>query len=210
MGLFSKLRSKDKEGGAVASPRSKRKANPHTNGVVVPAPPPKPRWEGDAWTRKEVEPDEIQELLRGCTNELKSRALDMPFLLLPFRPASDPSAARTFIRNFFSMERGTELKGERLEQELMLTEPMVCTIPEQSNPAPTTRREARLVLGAKSRHIRPFEPSHCLDFGREHGMLTGPFAKSKTCFRSRRLLLALRSVSYPLVLPTLCDSKKEC
>lgn len=109
----------------MTSPRSKKKANAHTNGAVVPAPPPKPLWEGDAWTRKEVEPEEIQDLLRGCTNELKSRALDMPFLLLPFRPASDPSAARSFIRNFFSMERGIELKGERLEQELMLTEPMV-------------------------------------------------------------------------------------
>lgn len=51
-------------------------------------------------------------------------ALDMPFLLLPFRPASDPSAARTFIRNFFNEERHP-LQGERLEQELMLTEPMV-------------------------------------------------------------------------------------
>lgn len=131
MGLFSKIRSKDKEEGGVATPRSKKKANAHTNGVVVPAPPPKPLWEGDAWTRKEVEPEEIQDLLRGCTNELKSRALDMPFLLLPFRPASDPSAARTFIRNFFSTERGIELRGERLEQELMLTEPMVCKISER-------------------------------------------------------------------------------
>lgn len=52
-------------------------------------------------------------------------ALDMPFLLLPFRPASDPSAARTFIRNYFSEERGPQLVGERLEQELLLTEPMV-------------------------------------------------------------------------------------
>lgn len=134
MGFFSKLRSKDKDGGGLTTPRSKKKANAHTNGVVIPVPPPKPRWEGDAWTRKEVEPEEIQELLRGCTNELKSRALDMPFLLLPFRPASDPSAARTFIRNFFSMERGIELKGERLEQELMLTEPMVCNISEQLVP----------------------------------------------------------------------------
>ena len=56
-------------------------------------------------------------------------ALDIPFLLLPFRPASDPSAARTFVRNYFSMDKGTQLVGERLEQELILTEPMVsiCT-----------------------------------------------------------------------------------
>ena len=113
----------------MASPRSRKKANLHTNGALAPpSPPPKPRWEGDAWTRKEVEPEEIQELLRGCTNEIKSRALDIPFLLLPFRPASDPSAARSFIRNFFSMERGDELRGERLEQELLLTEPMVRTL----------------------------------------------------------------------------------
>lgn len=49
----------------------------------------------------------------------------MPFLLLPFRPASDPSAARSFIRNFFNAERGLQLQGERLSQELLLTEPMV-------------------------------------------------------------------------------------
>ena len=128
MRIFSRLRAKDKEGGRVASPRSKKKTNHHANGALPSAPPPKPLWEGDAWTRKEVEPEEIQELVRGCTNEMKSRALDIPFLLLPFRPASDPSAARTFIRNFFSVGKGAELKGERLEQELLLTEPMVCTI----------------------------------------------------------------------------------
>lgn len=50
-------------------------------------------------------------------------ALDMPFLLLPFRPTSDPSAARTFIRHFF--DRGQRLYGEALAQELRLTEPMV-------------------------------------------------------------------------------------
>lgn len=69
MGLFSKFRSKDRDG-VVTTPKSKKK-NAHTNGVV-PAPPPKPHWD-DAWTRKEVEPEEIQELLRGCTYELKSR-----------------------------------------------------------------------------------------------------------------------------------------
>jgi len=50
-------------------------------------------------------------------------ALDMPFMLLPFRPTSDPSAARTFIRNFF--DKGQALHGEYLTQELRLTEPMV-------------------------------------------------------------------------------------
>ena len=54
--------------------------------------------------------------------------LDMPFLLLPFRPASDPSAARTFVRNFFSLERGGVLQGENLAQELRMTEPLVRTL----------------------------------------------------------------------------------
>ena len=54
-------------------------------------------------------------------------ALEMPFLLLPFRPASDPSAARSFIRNYFNAERGLQLHGQRLSQELLLTEPMVST-----------------------------------------------------------------------------------
>ncbi|MCJ1479062.1 hypothetical protein MMC13_007746 [Lambiella insularis] len=97
---------------------------------AVPVVPAKPKWV-DAWTRKEVEPEEVQELLRCCTYEIKSRALDTPFLLLPFRPASDPSAARSFIRNYFnpSEEKGGPLEGERLEQELRLTEPLVvCSV----------------------------------------------------------------------------------
>ncbi|KAL8735697.1 MAG: hypothetical protein Q9181_002739 [Wetmoreana brouardii] len=117
MPFFSRLRNKD-----VVAATSKTKKQSQLNGTAPP-PPPKPRW-ADAWARNDVEPEEVQELLSGCTNELKSRALDMPFLLLPFRPTSDPSAARTFIRNFFNEERGP-LRGERLQQELMLTEPMV-------------------------------------------------------------------------------------
>jgi hypothetical protein len=78
MGFFSKaFKSKDKEGqGGIATPKSKKK-NVHSNGTV-PAPPPKPHWD-DAWTRKEVEPEEIQELLRGCTHELKSRGTLVDF-----------------------------------------------------------------------------------------------------------------------------------
>ncbi|CAL8575256.1 hypothetical protein XPA_001191 [Xanthoria parietina] len=118
MPFFSRFRNKD--------PAVKSKKQSQVNGGPPP-PPPKPRW-ADAWLRKDVEPEEVQELLRGCTSELKSKALDLPFLLLPFRPASDPSAARTFIRNFFNEERGP-LHDVRLEQELMLTEPMVlCSV----------------------------------------------------------------------------------
>ncbi|KAF1999422.1 DUF1708-domain-containing protein [Amniculicola lignicola CBS 123094] len=67
--------------------RSKDKADKHAhNTAAAPAAPPKPRWE-DAWSRKDVAPEEMQELIHVCSQEMKSRALDLPFLLLPFRPA---------------------------------------------------------------------------------------------------------------------------
>jgi len=43
------------------------------------AQPTKPKWE-DAWTLKEVQPEEVQELIRVCTQEMKSRGR------LPVRP----------------------------------------------------------------------------------------------------------------------------
>ncbi|GFP56633.1 hypothetical protein ACSS6W_004873 [Trichoderma asperelloides] len=82
----------------------------------------KQKWD-DAWTRKTVEPEEVRELLCGCTEELKNRGLDHPFFLLPFRPTSNPSAVRTFIRNFFS--QNPPISGELLLQELRMTDPMV-------------------------------------------------------------------------------------
>lgn len=117
---------KSREGSRSASKAGKY-ADQQNGGPVV---PPKPRWE-EAWSRKDVAPEEIQELIHFCTQEMKSRALDMPFLLLPFRPASDPSAARNFIRNFFKSqyEGSSHYRGEGLHQELRLTEPMVlCSI----------------------------------------------------------------------------------
>jgi hypothetical protein len=58
------------------------------------------------------------------TDCLGPTALDLPFLLLPFRPTSDPSAVRTFVRHFFDASQG--LRGDALVQELRMTEPMVC------------------------------------------------------------------------------------
>ncbi|KAF1837479.1 hypothetical protein BDW02DRAFT_577081 [Decorospora gaudefroyi] len=95
-----------------------------------PVAPPKPRWE-ESWTRKDVAPEEIQELVHVCTQEMKSRALDMPFMLLPFRPTSDTSASRNFVRNFFkaAYEGTRQYSGEGLAQELRLTEPLtLCSI----------------------------------------------------------------------------------
>ncbi|KAJ5233527.1 uncharacterized protein N7469_005293 [Penicillium citrinum] len=98
--------------------------------AIVDPTPARPKWT-DAWLRSEIAPEEVADLIRGCSQELKARALDVPFLLLPFRPSSDPSAARTFIRNYFnqSFERGSPVNGDALTQELRLYEPMVlCSV----------------------------------------------------------------------------------
>jgi hypothetical protein len=51
----------------------------------------------------------------------------MPFMLLPFRPTSDTSASRNFVRNFFkaAYEGTRQYTGGVLAQELRLTEPLV-------------------------------------------------------------------------------------
>ncbi|KAA6416244.1 MAG: hypothetical protein FRX48_00964 [Lasallia pustulata] len=131
MPSFSSIFKRKEGAGTPFKAKTKRTAE--QNGAP-PVPPQKPQWE-DAWLRKDVDPGEVQELLQGCTYEIKSRALDIPFLLLPFRPASDPSAARTFIRNYFNPSfdpvtgKVRRLEGEHLSQELRLTEPMVlCSV----------------------------------------------------------------------------------
>ncbi|CAK7268440.1 hypothetical protein SEPCBS57363_003097 [Sporothrix epigloea] len=113
--LFSRLKGKD----GPTKLKSKKNGAGHDFASQTPE---KPRWV-DAYTRTTVEPEEIHELLKLCTAELKARALDIPFLLLPFRPTSDPSAVRTFIRHFF--DQTAPLAGENLQQELRMTEPMV-------------------------------------------------------------------------------------
>lgn len=66
-------------------------------------------------------------MFKGETMLTLTTALDVPFFLLPFRPTSDPSAARTFIRNFFDSKQ--HMRGDYLAQELRLTEPMVlCSV----------------------------------------------------------------------------------
>jgi hypothetical protein len=51
----------------------------------------------------------------------------MPFLLLPFRPGTDPVGSKSFIRNFFKMQyEGTwQDTGLEVRKELMLMEPIV-------------------------------------------------------------------------------------
>ncbi|KAI1852076.1 hypothetical protein JX265_008119 [Neoarthrinium moseri] len=113
--LFSRIRGKDGQG------KLKSKKGAGLGGLADQL-PAKPRWD-DAYTRTTVEAEEIVELVQRCSAELKARALDHPFLLLPFRPTSDPSAVRIFIRHFF--DENHSLHGEALAQELRMTEPMV-------------------------------------------------------------------------------------
>ncbi|KAI1323524.1 DUF1708-domain-containing protein [Xylariaceae sp. FL0255] len=111
--LFSRIRGKD------GKLKSKKNGNLDSDNVQL---SDKPRWD-DAYARTSIEPQEVQGLVRQCTAELKARALDLPFLLLPFRPTSDPSAVRTFVRHFF--DGNHNMQGEALAQELRMTEPMV-------------------------------------------------------------------------------------
>lgn len=67
MPFFTKV-FKGKDGAKGSSKRGKN-AGPDDGGPVV---PPKPKWD-DAWTRKDVAPEEIQELIHVCTREMKSR-----------------------------------------------------------------------------------------------------------------------------------------
>lgn len=79
--FFSRLKGKDGP-----SKVSKKKGAQHENVDVA---PPKPRWE-DAWTRNTVDPEEVQELLRGCTLELKSRGMEDDFPLSIMQRAIAP------------------------------------------------------------------------------------------------------------------------
>jgi len=102
----------------------------HTNGHT--AAPTRPRFTS-SWDSTEIVPEEVEELIHLCTLEVKSRAqaLDTPFLLLPFRPETDVTPTRTFIRNFFTSNRdgSHEYRAVALQQELRLTEPEVlCSV----------------------------------------------------------------------------------
>ena len=52
--------------------------------------PQKPRWD-DAWTRKTIEPEEVQQLIRFCTEELKARGMTSNLGPCCARPAQEAS-----------------------------------------------------------------------------------------------------------------------
>ena len=62
--IFSRLKGKD------GPTKIKSKKNAHLNNLTSQL-PPKPRWD-DAWTRQTVEPEEIHDLIKRCTEELKA------------------------------------------------------------------------------------------------------------------------------------------
>lgn len=71
MGLFSHKKKREDDGPTSAKIVKNRKdvqALQDPRNVL----PVEPKWK-DAWSRTQVEPEEVQELLRGCTAELKSR-----------------------------------------------------------------------------------------------------------------------------------------
>ncbi len=64
--LFSRLRGKDGP--------NKLKSKKNGNFGLTEQSPPKARWD-DAWTRTTVDAEEVQELIRRCTEELKARGM---------------------------------------------------------------------------------------------------------------------------------------
>lgn len=60
-GIFSRLKGRDKSKKGQADELADQQ-------------PQNPRWD-DAWTRKTVDPEEVQELIRFCTEELKARGM---------------------------------------------------------------------------------------------------------------------------------------
>lgn len=127
MPFFSKVfKSRDAHS---AAGKSRNHTAPANGDLVAPV---KPTFVA-SWNSKEIDPEEVEELIHACTLEMKSRAeaLQAPFLLLPFRPETDVGPARTFIRNFYTSGReGTRhYTGAALRKELVLTEPAVlCSI----------------------------------------------------------------------------------
>lgn len=85
--LFARLKGKDK---------SKKKAS-DTSDIL----PTKPKWT-DAWARTSVEPEEVHELIRCCTEELKARGMSCSIWLISLlampsvrQPANAPVSCRS-------------------------------------------------------------------------------------------------------------------
>lgn len=127
MTFFSKV-FKHKDATGASGKNRNQTANDNYHAVA----PVKPKFTS-TWTSTEIEPGEVAELIHACTLEMKSRAeaLDAPFFLLPFRPETDVSPSRIFIRSFYAANQAgsAQYTGASLRKELSLTEHAVlCSI----------------------------------------------------------------------------------
>lgn len=91
-GLFSRMRGKDGQG----KTKSKKGSQGEDSTLQLSQ---RPRWE-DAYTRAYVEPDEVCELLRYATDELKARGALFPTSEFPNVPVSLFSFSRPLFSAF--------------------------------------------------------------------------------------------------------------
>jgi hypothetical protein len=65
------------------------------------AAPPKPHWQ-ESWTRKHVQPEEVQELIHVCTHEMKSRGVCncLPNIMPPV-PTANLRQLSTFLSYYY-------------------------------------------------------------------------------------------------------------
>lgn len=114
--FFSKLKGKD---GPTKLSKSSKKNAAQDAAEKVPA---KPIWE-DAWLRRTVAPEEVQELLKGCTMELKSRGMfepQMVALIVALQPIhiyivtqSDPSSCPRLGHAIHAPPISTNVRSKR-------------------------------------------------------------------------------------------------
>ena len=89
----------------------------------------------------------------------------MPFLLLPFRPGSDPVGSKSFIRNYFRLQYEGSWRDNRafFEQELRLMDPLVRLDPTLEK----TNNGLHMLTGACQYHEVVLEQTSrwCRDLG---------------------------------------------
>ena len=123
-----------------------------------PAAPPKPRWE-ESWTRKEVAPEEIQELVHVCTQEMKSRGkstLRIGSCPVPTDPHSSSGYAlhATALSPHLRYKRLAQLHPQLLQGRLRRNRPVF-------GRAAGTRIASDRALGTLPLHLPSPPPRQC-------------------------------------------------
>lgn len=86
MPFFSRV-FKHKDGTAI-SPQPQQRADLNDKEPVAPS---RPRWE-EAWSRREAAPEEVHELIRLCSREIKSRGTLNPTVSIASHASQQSSA----------------------------------------------------------------------------------------------------------------------